>query len=188
MAMKTSHVGGLVLALAGLFLSSHGAAQEKAGNNGQKVPQDFETFLKLSEDTARAFVNGNPAPANELMATDMPFALLGGAGGIETDATAIKPRLAGITRLYKGGTVTFDYAVKFVSGDIAYTVGTEHRVISIAGGEPQVSNLRVTQIYRRKNGQWKVVVRHADGAVDTVAPTVENFNRGNAAAKPAGKE
>ncbi|GAA1860864.1 hypothetical protein GCM10009715_05410 [Paeniglutamicibacter psychrophenolicus] len=50
-----------------------------------------------------------------------------------------------------------------VSGDLAYTV---HRATTSThvNGEPSAYVLRVTQIYRREDGEWKVVHRHADTA------------------------
>jgi ketosteroid isomerase-like protein len=30
------------------------------------------------------------------------------------------------------------------------------------GGQPRPLTLRCTQVYRRVNGEWKVVLRHAD--------------------------
>ena len=48
-----------------------------------------------------------------------------------------------------------------VLGDMAYTAGYEHTSASIRG-EPRQYTLRVTQIYRREHGQWKVAHRHAD--------------------------
>jgi len=48
-----------------------------------------------------------------------------------------------------------------VSGDLAYTVHREHTQTTVRG---EVSDyvLRATQVYRRENGVWKVVHRHAD--------------------------
>ena len=48
-----------------------------------------------------------------------------------------------------------------VNGDMAYTVGYEHTSASI-NGEPRRYTLRVTQISRREDGEWKVAHRHAD--------------------------
>jgi ketosteroid isomerase-like protein len=48
-----------------------------------------------------------------------------------------------------------------VDGDMAYTVGYEHTRASI-DGEPRQYALRVTQVYRREDGEWKVAHRHAD--------------------------
>ncbi len=46
-----------------------------------------------------------------------------------------------------------------VRGDTAYTVGLEHTSASV-NGEPRTYTLRVTQIYRREDGVWKVAHRH----------------------------
>ena len=48
-----------------------------------------------------------------------------------------------------------------VIGDMAYTVGYEHKRASV-NGEPRKYSLRVTQVYRREDGEWKVAHRHAD--------------------------
>jgi len=46
-----------------------------------------------------------------------------------------------------------------VIGDIAYTVAYEHTE-AIVNGESRVYSLRATQVYRREDGEWKVVHRH----------------------------
>jgi ketosteroid isomerase-like protein len=48
-----------------------------------------------------------------------------------------------------------------VGGDLAYTAHREHTRTSV-DGEPRDYVLRVTQVYRREEGTWKVVHRHAD--------------------------
>jgi ketosteroid isomerase-like protein len=49
-----------------------------------------------------------------------------------------------------------------VSGDLAYTVELEHTSVSIDGVPVEPYTLRVTQVYRREDGGWKVVHRHGD--------------------------
>jgi ketosteroid isomerase-like protein len=48
------------------------------------------------------------------------------------------------------------------SGDLAYTVAYEHTTASLYGGAPTPYVLRVTTVFRREDGTWKVVHRHAD--------------------------
>jgi ketosteroid isomerase-like protein len=48
-----------------------------------------------------------------------------------------------------------------VIGDMAYTAGLEHTSASVEG-QPRTYTLRVTQVYRRENGDWRVAHRHAD--------------------------
>jgi ketosteroid isomerase-like protein len=50
-----------------------------------------------------------------------------------------------------------------VSGDLAYTVGYEHSLVSRDGGPVTPNRLRVTHVYRREDGEWKIVHRHGDG-------------------------
>lgn len=52
------------------------------------------------------------------------------------------------------------------SGDLAYTVALEHTTASVNGAEPRPYVLRVTTIFRREDGEWKVVHRHANAAAD----------------------
>jgi ketosteroid isomerase-like protein len=47
-------------------------------------------------------------------------------------------------------------------GDLAYTVALEHTRASINGAEAEPYVLRVTTIFRREDGEWKVVHRHGD--------------------------
>jgi ketosteroid isomerase-like protein len=49
-----------------------------------------------------------------------------------------------------------------VSGDLAYTVGYERSTGSVNGRPVRTLMLRATQIYRREDGEWKIVHRHAD--------------------------
>jgi ketosteroid isomerase-like protein len=47
-------------------------------------------------------------------------------------------------------------------GDLAYIVALEHTTASIGGAVAKPYVLRVTTIFRREEGQWKVVHRHGD--------------------------
>ncbi|MWB97806.1 DUF4440 domain-containing protein [Agromyces sp. MMS17-SY077] len=55
----------------------------------------------------------------------------------------------------------FDLIAHDVIGDMAYTVGYERFTTSI-DGSPRTLTLRVTQVYRREDGAWRVAHRHAD--------------------------
>jgi ketosteroid isomerase-like protein len=57
---------------------------------------------------------------------------------------------------------TFELVAAGVSGDLAYTAGYERSTHSVNGAPPQSNVLRVTHVYRRENGEWKIIHRHAD--------------------------
>ncbi len=48
------------------------------------------------------------------------------------------------------------------SGDLAYIVAFEHTVASVDGSASLPYTLRATSVFRRQDGEWKVVHRHAD--------------------------
>ena len=55
----------------------------------------------------------------------------------------------------------FELVAAGASGDLAYTVGFEHKTV-VADGDPATYTLRVTHVYRREDGRWQVVHRHGD--------------------------
>ena len=55
----------------------------------------------------------------------------------------------------------FEVTAAGASGDLAYTIGYEHNQVKV-DGQPRTYTLRVTHVYRREEGQWRVVHRHAD--------------------------
>jgi len=59
-----------------------------------------------------------------------------------------------------------DLVVVPLADDVAYTLGREHGEVKV-GGEPVPIDWRVTTIYRRERGGWKVVHNHTD-----VSPTM----------------
>jgi ketosteroid isomerase-like protein len=48
------------------------------------------------------------------------------------------------------------------SGDLAYLVAFEHTTASANGAPPEPYTLRVTTVFRREDGEWRVVHRHGD--------------------------
>lgn len=64
----------------------------------------------------------------------------------------------------------FELVAAGVGGDLAYTVGFEHKTV-VTDGEPHTYTLRVTHVYRREDGEWRIVHRHGDHPpADGVAP------------------
>jgi ketosteroid isomerase-like protein len=55
----------------------------------------------------------------------------------------------------------FEVIAAGASGGLAYTVGYEHNRVKV-DGEPRTYTLRATHVYRREDGQWRIVHRHAD--------------------------
>jgi ketosteroid isomerase-like protein len=56
-----------------------------------------------------------------------------------------------------------------VGNDFAYLLAIERTTASVAGSETMSFMLRSTTIFRREDGEWKIVHRHADPVDDTAA-------------------
>jgi ketosteroid isomerase-like protein len=63
----------------------------------------------------------------------------------------------------------FEVIAAGASGDLAYTVGYERNQVKV-DGEPRTYTLRVTHVYRREDGQWRIVHRHGDVPPDPDSP------------------
>ena len=67
----------------------------------------------------------------------------------------------------------FELIAAGVSSDLAYTVGLEHTSVSWEGVPMEPYTLRVTHVYRRENGEWKIVHRHGDHPPIDQSPPAE---------------
>jgi ketosteroid isomerase-like protein len=64
-----------------------------------------------------------------------------------------------------------EYLTAFQSGDLAVVTAVERATVKLAGQvEAGPMALRVTHVFRREDGAWKLVLRHADPLVTKTAP------------------
>ncbi len=126
---------------------------------------DFlSNFLPRHVEAERAMVHGDPEPRMELWSRRDPITLYGAATG------GVKSGWEELSRIFRWVASTFsdvsDFSVEVeaagVSGDLAYTVGYERFNGSINGRPVAPVTVRVTHVYRREDGEWKVVHRHGD--------------------------
>ena len=66
--------------------------------------------------------------------------------------------------------VTAEYVVVHEGADLAYTVGYETGDVLLDGAPMTRQRLRVTQIYRREDGEWRLIHRHGHIAPPDQSP------------------
>ena len=86
---------------------------------------------------------------------------MGAFGGYERGWREVSARLDWAATGIKSTDRVAENIVTLVGEDLAYTVDLEHMTRHV-DDRPQPRTLRCTQVYRRENGEWKVVLRHAD--------------------------
>jgi ketosteroid isomerase-like protein len=110
----------------------------------------------------KALHDGDPQPRLAMWSTQDPVTLFGAAMSARgwDEVSAVFHSIA--SRWSDCTDQRIDIIAAGVSGDLAYTVELEHTSVSVDGVPVQPYTLRVTQVYRREEGEWKVVHRHAD--------------------------
>ena len=114
-------------------------------------------------EAEKALILGNPAPRLEMWSRDAPVTLFSAGGQCEFGWDEVSEFFNWLAPRFTNGTdFRFDLQAVDVNGNLAYTVGFERYKVSIAGAPIQQRAIRVTHVYRREGGEWKIVHRHGD--------------------------
>ncbi|WP_410787815.1 nuclear transport factor 2 family protein [Kribbella sp. C-35] len=136
--------------------------------------QDFESFLRRFEEANTAFVNGDPSLWLPLVSHSEQTSIFGGFGGQEVGWSEIGPRYEWASSQFRpsGAKIEFEYLVKHVGADTAYTVAIERGTVQhVTQPAPLPHLLRTTMVFRAEHGAWMITHRHADPLNPTSAPS-----------------
>ena len=123
----------------------------------------FAQALEQQDAAVAAMLDGDPGNFVDSWAASDEVTLFGAWGPIEKGHKPVTDTMRWVASRYTGAdTVDIENTVVASSGDLAYTVGFERSHVSVDGGPPRDMVIRVTHIYRRINGDWKLMHRHAD--------------------------
>jgi ketosteroid isomerase-like protein len=163
----------LLLVLLVCILSSYAQAQVR-----RDTPADtsFRAFLSEWEKAQARFINGDPTLWKQNSSHRNDATILGAFGGYgEKGWDAVGARYDWASSQYKGGgaTLKVEYINIGVSGDLGFTVAIERQAGARVGDQqnPTRRALRATQIFRKEDGAWKLLHRHADPLVEKQVPT-----------------
>ena len=136
---------------------------------GEHMPSDFADFMKRRELAARAFINGDFTPSRPIVTAEAPATFFDPWGGCHQGPDCVRECYERNVSLFASGSCTFETLQMAASGTIGYWVFIQRGDVRLQGAaEPMPAALRVTEVFRREAGEWKLVHRHADGfpAVD----------------------
>jgi ketosteroid isomerase-like protein len=125
---------------------------------------DLDEVIEQSHLTLGEIVKGNPEPLKMVYSHREDVSLANPFGppvrGWEQAAATIERAASN----YKDGEIVgFENVAKYVTPELAYIVEVERYKAKVGGGEKLAPiSLRVTSIFRREDGVWKIVHRHAD--------------------------
>ena len=126
---------------------------------------DRDDFVAWTQGRLRAaetaLHNGDPGPRLAIWSTREPVSVLG-AWRSAVGQEELRDLFHSLAETFSNCTShVYEVVAADVVGEMAYTAGYEQTQVSV-NGEPRRYVLRVTQLYRREEAEWKVAHRHAD--------------------------
>ncbi len=133
----------------------------------------LRAFLPQFEEGTQRFMNGDAGLWKENASHGADVTVVGGWGAYEKGWAEAGPRYDWAAARFKpsGAKLRVEYIASGVSGDLAYTVAIERsevQVVDQSGVMPIA--LRVTHVFRKEAGTWKLLHRHADPLMAKTAP------------------
>lgn len=108
-----------------------------------------------------SMANGDADPLAEIWSQNSRVTTMHPIGGREVGWDAVRASFEHVARLAADGKIELKDELIEVAGDVAYEVGIEHGRFRL-GGQPITIEQRVTNIYRREAGSWKIIHHHTD--------------------------
>jgi ketosteroid isomerase-like protein len=120
-------------------------------------------MLVRQAEAERAIVLGDPEPRMALWSRRDPVTLFGAAGMSESGWEQLSGTFRRVAASFSDvSDFSFEVEAAGVSGELAYSIGYERFHGSIGGRPAEPITVRVTHVYRREDGEWRIVHRHGD--------------------------
>lgn len=134
----------------------------------------------MAQESAEAYLAGDLDGYESVLRHAEDFTLMPPFGGPVRSGFVLDDETREATRTtFRGGEVEVEVDASYVTDDLAVLVVVE-RQRGLVGELPEQDwSLRVTLAFRREDGRWRLVHRHADALVDTIGwSTLSRLARG----------
>ena len=106
-------------------------------------------------------LNGDASLLGDIWSHSATVTTMHPIGGREVGWDQVRGSWEQLAQLATQGQVRLSDQFIQVAGDVAYELGVEHPQLTL-GGQSVTGDIRVTNIYRRESGAWKIVHHHTD--------------------------
>jgi ketosteroid isomerase-like protein len=136
--------------------------------HGSITDEELAELVRRTEEATSAFMRGDMSRYLELTPHARGFTLMNPFGGVPIRYDNRAESLAKVAGYFKGGDAKLDVVQAHASGDILVLVMLERQHGEVGGLPDQEWSLRVTQVYRRDDSEWRLVHRHADPLIKSI--------------------
>jgi ketosteroid isomerase-like protein len=125
---------------------------------------NFEDFMTARQRAAEAYVRGDGAEVDALIPHSGAASFHSPTGDTVTGGEAVAKRyLKDAAAFHANGVSRLDVVQKGHSGDVGFWTGFQIAKVQIGDmPKPVEMRIRVTEIFRKIDGDWKMIHRHAD--------------------------
>ena len=105
--------------------------------------------------------NGNSGAMSDIWSHGPLVTALHPVGSRSVGWESVKESFAQVAQIASDGEIELKDQLVHVAGEVAYEVGVEHGQLKLAGQQVRIEH-RVTNIYQREAGAWKMIHHHTD--------------------------
>jgi ketosteroid isomerase-like protein len=130
---------------------------------GSSSVTDLDEVIQQYHAALDVFLRGDPEPMKALFSQADDVVLANPFGPAVRGWQAASARLEDASSRFRNGELSgHDRLASYVMTDLATIHELEHGKVSVGGGPLTGWVLRTTTTFRREDGTWKIVHRHAD--------------------------
>jgi ketosteroid isomerase-like protein len=141
-----------------LLVGMSGSFSHAAGADETSVRQADARFY----DALNALFTGDVAPMKKVWSHADDVTYMGPAGGFQVGWDQVLGNWEAQAALKLGGKIEPKDLRITVGRDLAVVHGVETGENTNAAGKPRKISIRATNLYRKENGQWKMIGHHTD--------------------------
>jgi ketosteroid isomerase-like protein len=112
-------------------------------------------------DALNRMANGDARPLSDIWSHSATVTTMHPIGGRQVGWDKVRESFQRVAQIASAGRVKLDDQIIQVAGDLAFEQGVERGQAEFAGQQVTLDQ-RVTNIYRREAGSWKIVHHHTD--------------------------
>ncbi len=133
---------------------------------------DLREIMEKTIEALNRLVQGDPESYEALYSHAQDVTVFGGFGAYERGWDQVGSNVDFAASRFRGGQLRVESLATGLGGDLAYTIWIERGEVRVVGRDDYAPLVvRVTHIFRREGGDWKLFHRHGDAVVEKTEAT-----------------